>query len=197
MIGFAIAAPIGPIGLLCIKKTLELGFKGALLVGLGASLADGLYALFAALGLSAISSILLDKTPIIKLIGGLFLLYLAYKEARNVSSGSEAQVKNKTPLKVVGEVFFLTLTNPMTILSFISVFASMSSGPTSLGQSVLMVLGVFSGSMAWWCILGGGVMAIKDEIPPVWLGRIKWISCFVLAAFGLFSIFDSVRNWYK
>ena len=83
MIGIAIAAPVGPIGMLCIKKTLELGIKGALLVGLGAALADSVYGLIAALGLTTVSNIMVTSSSALKLIGGIFLLYLAYKEAKS------------------------------------------------------------------------------------------------------------------
>jgi len=145
MIGVAVAAPVGPIGLLCIRKTLELGLKGAILVGLGAALADSCYGLIAALGLSAISHFLLQKAIIIKIIGGLFLLYLSYKEVKSINPSVAALAKNKTSVKLVSEIFFLTLTNPMTILSFIGIFASISGEATTAIESLSMVLGIFRG----------------------------------------------------
>ena len=96
MIGIAIAAPVGPIGMLCIKKTLELGIKGALLVGLGAAFADSVYGLIAALGLTAVSHIMISGSGALKLIGGIFLLYLAYKEAKSGVASNEAKVSEKS-----------------------------------------------------------------------------------------------------
>lgn len=188
LIGIAIAAPVGPIGMLCIRKTLELGLKGAILVGLGAALADGCYGIIAALGLSAISHILLQQVLIIKIIGGVFLFYLAYKEIKNTNLPAKGLVKNQTNLRLVAEIFFLTLTNPMTILSFIGIFASISGGPTTTMESLSMVLGIFLGSMSWWLILGSVVMKIKHKLPAIWLERIKYFSVFILVGFGLFAI---------
>lgn len=188
LIGVAIAAPVGPIGMLCIRKTLELGVKGALLVGLGAALADGCYGVIAALGLSAISHFLLQKVLVIKIIGGVFLLYLAHKEIKSTNSSTKGLLKNKTNLQLVSTIFFLTLTNPMTILSFIGIFASISGGPTTTMESLSMVLGIFLGSMSWWLILGGVVVKIKHKLPDIWLERIKYFSALVLAGFGVFAI---------
>lgn len=194
MIGIAIAAPVGPIGMLCIKKTLELGIKGALLVGLGAALADSVYGLIAALGLTAISHIMIAGDTYLKLIGGIFLLYLAYKEAKSNPSNKEAHVNDKNQIKLVGEVFFLTITNPMTILSFVGIFASIGTGSSSTLESIAMVVGIFLGSMTWWCILGATISKIKHKLPKTWCERIKWISCFILGTFGLVAIFSSLMK---
>lgn len=83
LIGFVIAASFGPIGMLCVRKTIEIGFAGALAVGLGAALADGFYGFIAGAGLTVISNFLLEKTDIIKLLGGLLLIYMAYKESKS------------------------------------------------------------------------------------------------------------------
>jgi putative LysE/RhtB family amino acid efflux pump len=192
MIGIAVAAPVGPIGMLCIRKTLELGFKGAILVGLGAALADSCYGLIAALGLSGLSHFLLEKVVIIKIIGGLFLFYLAYKEIKSITPSVSKLVKSKSSIKIVIEIFFLTLTNPMTILSFIGIFASISGGAITSIESLSMVLGVFLGSMTWWVILGSIIVKIKHKLPEIWLHRIKYLSGFILAGFGLFAVISGL-----
>lgn len=194
MIGIAIAAPVGPIGMLCIKKTLELGIKGALLVGLGAALADSVYGLIAALGLTAVSHIMIAGSGSLKLIGGIFLLYLAYKEAKSSVASNEAHVSEKSRLKLVSEVFFLTITNPMTILSFVGIFASIGTATSSTLESITMVVGIFLGSMTWWCVLGSAVTKIKHKLPKTWLERIKWVSCCILASFGLLAIVGSLMH---
>lgn len=194
MIGIAIAAPVGPIGMLCITKTLEVGIKGALLVGLGAALADSAYGLIAALGVTAISHIMIAGDTYLKLIGGIFLLYLAYKEAKSKPSNKEAQVNGKNQLRLVAEVFFLTITNPMTILSFVGIFASIGTGSSSTLESTAMVAGIFLGSMTWWYILGATISKIKHKLPKIWRERIKWISCFIMVSFGLGAIFTASMN---
>lgn len=197
MIGIAIAAPVGPIGMLCMKKTLELGIKGALLVGLGAALADSVYGLIAALGLTAVSHIMIAGSGALKFIGGIFLLYLAYKEAKSSVASNKANVSEKRQVKLVSEVFFLTITNPMTILSFVGIFASIGAGSSQGLESIAMVVGIFLGSMTWWCVLGAVITKIKHKLPKIWLGRIKWLSSGVLASFGLMAVLSSLMNWCK
>ena len=194
LIGIAIAAPVGPIGLLCIKKTLEHGIKGALLVGLGAAVADSAYGLIAALGLSAISHFMIASGTYLKLLGGVFLLYLAYRETKSSPAKEEAYVSGKSWMLLVGEVFFLTITNPLTILSFVGIFASIGTGSSSTLESVAMVVGIFLGSMTWWCILGVTITKIKHKLPIIWVEQIKWISCFILASFGLVAILNGLMT---
>lgn len=80
----------------------------------------------------------------------------------------------------------------MTILSFIGIFSSINTGPLTTLESITMVLGVFLGSMTWWCVLGISIHKIKHKLPKIWLERIKWVSCFILASFGLMAIFSSL-----
>jgi len=194
LIGIAVAAPVGPIGTLCIRKTLELGFMGAIAVGLGAALADGVYGLIAALGLTAISHFLLQKIVIIKVVGGLFLLYLAYAEIKSKTNNSGTTLdKNKNLARLTFGVFFLTITNPMTILSFIGIFASIGSGgATTTAETLAMVIGIFLGSMTWWVILGSIIVKIKHKLPESALQGIRYLSALILAGFGLFAIAGSM-----
>lgn len=197
MLGIAIAAPIGPIGMLCINKTLEFGIKGALIVGLGAAFADGVYGMIAALGITAISQIMLNSSNILRLIGGIFLLYLAYKEFYSVNKAKAANIKSKKIINQIISIFFLTLTNPMTILTFIGIFASIGSITTSSLDSIIVVIGIFFGSMTWWLILGATVTTIKQKIPITWFEKVKLISCVILVFFGLFSILESIKNFIR
>ncbi|MBN9542277.1 MAG: LysE family transporter [Alphaproteobacteria bacterium] len=193
MIGFAIAAPVGPIGILCIRKTLESGLKGAILVGLGASIALSIYGLIAGLGMSAITNILIEKEGVIKVVGGLLLLYLAYRECNTKPSNKEASVKAKSDLQTILAVTFLTLTSPMTIISFIGIFASINTGAIAILDVIIMVLGIFVGSMCWWFILGGVISKIKHKLPEIWLSRIKYIAAIILAGFGLYSLLQGLK----
>jgi putative LysE/RhtB family amino acid efflux pump len=192
IIGIAIAAPVGPIGMLCIRTTLEMGLKGALWVGLGAVLADGCYGLIAVFGLSTITQVLLQKVIFIKIIGGILLLYLAYKELKTKAPIHKNLKSHKTGLKLVSTIFFLTLTNPMTILSFIGIFASLSGAHTTGLESLCMVFGICLGSMSWWLILGNIVVRIKHHLPDLWLHRIKYVSALILIGFGVASLISTL-----
>jgi putative LysE/RhtB family amino acid efflux pump len=187
-LGVAVAAPVGPIGMLCIRKTLARGLAGAVSVGLGAALADSIYGIIAATGLTAISHFLLEKAITIKIFGGLFLLYLAYKEMRSELSLKTATTHSKDLRRLTLEVFLLTLSNPMTILSFIALFASMSSGPVTIAESLAMVLGVFLGSIAWWLILGCIILKAQHTLPKTWITSIRYLSALILGGFGIYTL---------
>lgn len=156
LIGFSIAAPVGPIGLLCIHRSLSHGFKMGLTTGLGAALADGIYGAIAAFGLSAISSMLISHQLWIRGIGGLFLIYLGCKLfLKQINEKLGTKNNEKSTLHAFTTTFFLTLTNPMTILSFVAIFAGLGMGTIHAGflHAVMMVTGVVVGSALWWIIL--------------------------------------------
>ena len=192
IIGFAIAAPVGPIGVLCIQRSLHDGFKIGLMTGLGAALADGTYGLIAAFGLTAISSILVAHQFWIRIIGGLFLLYLGVKifltppRERSAVGNSD-----KSPWHACATTYFLTITNPMTILSFVAIFAGLGLGSASVDYvgAVLLVIGITLGSAIWWLILSGGVAYILHKrVSPSLMKIINWISGSIILIFGLIAL---------
>ena len=157
IIGISIAAPVGPIGVLCIQRTLAGGNILGLISGLGAASADAIYGFIAAFGLTVISNILVQHQFWFRLIGGGFLCYLGIKTLLSKPVTEVASEKNtsRRHIGAYGSTFFLTLTNPMTILSFAAIFAGLGVGSTSEDyvSASFMVLGVFIGSTLWWCLL--------------------------------------------
>jgi threonine/homoserine/homoserine lactone efflux protein len=152
VIGFSIAAPVGPIGMLCIRRTLAEGRLSGIASGLGAATADAVYGCVAALGLTFISNILIDQQVWLRLIGGLFLCYLGIKTFLARPTKRAALTKGNGLVGAYASTFFLTLTNPMTILSFSAIIAGL--GLASAGRNFIsagaLVLGVFIGSSLWW-----------------------------------------------
>lgn len=176
-------------------KIFELDFRGTILVGLGAALADSIYGFIAALGLSFSAQFLLGKATIIKIIGGMLLLYLAYKELKSKTITNEPSLKAKTNLRLASEVFLLTLANPLTVLSFISVFAFINEGPTTYMKSLMMVLGIFLGSMTWWIVLGSILPKAKNKLSKTWLHRIRYMSALALGGFGIIAIISGLKSY--
>src|SRR5579871_6702425 len=131
VIGFAIAASVGPIGVLCIHRSLHDGFKIGFMTGIGAALADGTYGLIAGFGLTALSSLLIEHQFWIRLIGGLFLLYLGIKLFLTPPRDRSTGPSDRSALHALGTTYLLTLTNPTTILSFIAIFAGLGLGTTN------------------------------------------------------------------
>jgi putative LysE/RhtB family amino acid efflux pump len=189
--GFVISSIIGPIGMLCIKKTLELGLMHGMSVGLGASLADVVCALVVGIGMSAISEFLLGATFYIKLIGGIFLLYLSYNEIKDKAPVKAISSPSKECLKLTFQAFLLTIISPMTLLPFIAIFARIGSADMTFDKVLWMVAGVFVGSTVWWLILCGLILKIKHRMSDKWIYLIRVLSAAVLGLFGAWSIISS------
>jgi len=193
LLGLAVAAPLGPIGALCINRTLERGFVAGMAGGLGTALADGVYAALAALGFAAFSSALVLIDMPLRLVGGAFMLWLGWKSMTPRPVRAAAKVSARDLIGTTAATFLLTITNPMTILTFAALFAGLGlasgSGATS---AVVVVLGVFSGSMLWWCILSGGVALARHRLPEAFASRVSRISGIVLIAFGLWAVASAV-----
>lgn len=190
MIGLSIAAPVGPIGVLCINRTLRQGLIVGLFSGLGAAVADALYGCIAGFGLVAIAGFLLGVKMPIQLVGGAFLIYLGIKTYLSSTNNMSAPDKASTLWQDFSSTLLLTLTNPATILSFIAIYSSLGivDSDASYHEAIVIVLGVFIGSLAWWCVLSSGISIIRHKLSQ---NTLKWINRFsgvILLAFGLLSI---------
>ncbi|HSD56590.1 MAG TPA: LysE family transporter [Methanotrichaceae archaeon] len=195
VIGFSIAAPVGPIGVLCIRRTLAEGRLSGIVSGLGAATADAVYGCVAVLGLTFISSILIDQQIWLHLIGGLFLCYLGIKTFLAKPSKRAALTEGNGLVGAYASTFFLTLTNPMTILSFTAIFAGLglASADGNFTSAGALVLGVFIGSSLWWLILSGSVGVFQERIDSQGLQWVNRISGAIITCFGLFAL-SSLRG---
>ena len=193
IIGFSIAAPVGPIGVLCIRRTLADGRTSGFLSGLGAATADALYGCVAGFGLTVISGFLVGQRFWIQLIGGIFLLALGIKTLRSVPAERAAAASGTGLAASYASTLLLTLTNPMTILSFAGIFAALGVADTGgdFSAAALLVLGVFVGSAAWWLLLSGGVGLLREKLSS---GVLRWtnrLSGAILLAFGLIAVWQA------
>ena len=192
VIGFSIAAPVGPIGVLCIRRTLAQGRVAGLVSGLGAATADALYGCVAGFGLTFVSSFLIGQQTWLRLVGGAFLCYLGLKTLLSRPAEGAASAGGSGLLGAYVSTLFLTLTNPLTILSFAAVFAGLGVG--SAGQGYLSagvsVLGVFLGSALWWLLLSGGVSQFRHKLNLQKLAWVNRISGAIIAGFGVFALLN-------
>lgn len=192
IIGFSIAMPVGPIGMMCIKNTLSHGFKFGLATGLGAALADACYGLIAGGGLAVLSKFLLDNTQIIKLVGAAILLYIGAMEIKSARAKiTEIKTKKTNLYHTVLTTFAIVIANPITIMAFIGVFAAVGGSDLGLSSILLTIIGVFCGSLLWWVILATTVNSIRHKISVEWMMRIRLISGFTLIGFALFALVSS------
>ena len=195
-IGFSIAAPVGPIGILCIQRTVSGGQVRGLVTGLGAATADAIYGLIAAFGLTFISNFLVAQTAWFRLIGGVFLCYLALRTFFRKPQQQAVSVPNSTNLAAYATTFFLTLTNPMTILFFAGVFAGLGivSESVHYPSAALMVMGVFTGSATWWLLLSATTGILRHKMSEARLSWANKISGLVILAFGIAAILSLVSR---
>jgi threonine/homoserine/homoserine lactone efflux protein len=193
-IGFSIAAPVGPIGVLCIRRTLADGRASGLVSGMGAATADAIYGCIAGFGLTFISNLLVSQQVWLRLIGGAFLCYLGLKTLLAKPAEQAAVVKGNGLVGAYASTLFLTLTNPMTIISFAAIFAGLGLASTS-GNYVsagVLVLGVFTGSALWWLILSGGVGVFREKFNPHGLQWVNRISGAIITGFGLLALLTAL-----
>lgn len=195
IIGLSIAAPVGPIGLLCIQRTLTYGRLTGWVSGLGAATADALYGAVAGFGLSAITTFLENERVWIHVIGAVLMAGLAIRNFRRqpVQQAASATSRGRGLVWHHVSVFLLTITNPMTILSFIAVFAAMgvSSSAHTYTTAGWTVLGVFLGSATWWLVLSTVVSLIRHRLSANVTRLITVTSSSVILAFAAYEIWTS------
>lgn len=192
VIGFAMAVPIGPIGIMCIRKTLSDGQKLAMVIGLGAATADLFYGCVAAFGLTFISGFLYEHRFWIRIIGGIFLIILGIRTFYKKPLEKPDNNLNKGILKSFITTFFLTLTNPLTIFAFVGIFATLGMGKViRFGSATLLVTGVFAGSCLWFLLLSTAVSLFRKKFSYkglVWVNRIAGILIVLSGIFAFISI---------
>lgn len=189
-LGFSIAAPVGPIGVLCLRRTVQFGRTSGIVSGIGAAAADAVYGAIAACGLTAISELLIGFESWLRLLGGVFLMYLGLRIFKTPPS-TEASLATKSNLiSDFFSTFLLTITNPLTILSFVAVFAGLGMGEitTTRSSASLLISGVFVGSVLWWVILCAGVSLFRRKINQKALRYVNRIAALTIVAFGLFAL---------
>jgi threonine/homoserine/homoserine lactone efflux protein len=194
VLGFTIAAAVGPISLLVIRRTLLEGRVVGLASGLGVATADATYGAIAAFGLGAITQALVEARPVLGLVGGVFLLWLAWKTARaEPHDPALVQVRRAGLAGAYLSILGLTLTNPMTILSFGALFAGLGVSVSGTGAAALVTLGVLLGSGSWWVVLTTAVSLLRSRVTATWIRRINVASGVVIGAFALFAIATAVQ----
>jgi len=197
VIGFCIAAPVGPIGLLCIRTSITQGRLRGLACGLGAATADAVYGLVAAMGLTAVTQLLLAHRSTIQTVGGAFLIFLGVKLAlARPPSRAADETRRGSHHGAYATTFLLTMANPATILSFVGIFAGLGISIDRSGSAAAFVLvtGVFAGSAFWWVLLSAGASWLGGKLHPERLRLINVLSGIAIAVFGVWQLVTLWRS---
>lgn len=189
IIGFSLAVPIGPIGILCIHKTLKEGHLSGLVIGAGAATADAIYGCIAAFGLTVISDILISQELWLRLIGGGFLLFLGVKTFLAHPEEQSTSSNGKGLFGSYVSTFLLTLTNPLTIFAFVGIFTALGLGNgLNYFSAWTLVLGVFTGSCTWFLVLSYSVTMFRKRFNSVGIRWLNKISGVLIIIFGIIAI---------
>ncbi|MDD2058056.1 LysE family translocator [Pseudomonas sp. GD03860] len=189
----AIAAPVGPIGLLSIQNTLKGGFRAGFFTGMGAATADALFAVAALFGLAGVLSVI-DDSGYLSMPGAVFCAYLAWKTIRKKAGITAASSSARSVWGMYSTTCVLTLSNPMTILGFVTLFAGLGVGQAVSSSGLWLVAGVFLGSALWWAVLAGVCSLLVKRLPPTWLRGIDYASAFLLMAFAALLLYQAAAG---
>jgi threonine/homoserine/homoserine lactone efflux protein len=186
--GLIIAAPVGPVNVLCIRRTLEKGWKSGIVSGFGAAFADTLYGAVAGFSISLVIQFLLREEFWIRLIGGILLMGIGvvyyFKAPGSLKGGKDSSAHSDFV-----SALLLTATNPTTVLSFLAVLATLGLGRhRPLWQTSFLVAGIFCGSMAWWVILASGVNLLRGKVTDRTMGWMNRVAGIAIAGFGLVNV---------
>ena len=192
IIGIAVAAPIGPINLMAIRNTIAHGFWAGVFTGTGAVLGDGTFAVFAAFGITAVSSLIIDYASWIQVAGGLILILIGVQimlsPAAPIGEAPPPHASARRSLRLIATTYVLTITNPATFMGFVAIFGGVGnlvSRPGDYAGATAMVIAVMAGSLAWWLMVSWLTTLLRERVEAGGLRYINWGSGAVIVLFGL------------
>ena len=194
LIAFSIAAPVGPTGVLCIRRTLAFGRFSGLFSGLGSASAGVTYGMILAFGLTFLSEELLSVQFWLRLFGGFFLLYLGIKTFRSQPNTLHPAITHKTYLSDYLSTYILSMTNPITMISYIAIFSSLGleNIESDWEGAISLAFGIFCGSFSWWIILTESIGSFRARITDhimLWINRVAGCVLFLFALIAWGSLF--------
>lgn len=196
LLGVAVAAPLGPVGMMCLTRTLTRGFWFGFSGGVGIALADAFYAVIAATMYAVVAEMLSGVSLSFAIAGGLIVVGIGIGIMFGKAERRQVQITAGNMAASCASAFGLTLLNPLTVLLFVAVFAGLGLGEDlSFGTAVTLISGVFAGSLAWWFLLAGGVSMVRKRLSDnfaLWVTRISGI---LIIAFGVAAIVSAIVKW--
>ena len=202
VLGLMIAAPVGPVGLMCIRRTVHRGLLIGFATGIGAACADTIFGAIAAFSVSVIVEFLQRYSPIIRILGGIFMLVVAWhtwhdkpRELPKGDEGGAVQVSENSLGRVIGAAissFVITMTNPVTMFATMAVVATFSE-LQSRTDAITIVSGIFCGSSLWWLLLSGGVALVRGHFTESRVTAINHVTAVALGLLAAWAAATGIR----
>lgn len=194
VLGFSVAAPVGPIGILCMDRSLRHGKLSGFSTGMGAAAADTVYGAIAAIGIASVMGFLAGYERELRFVGGVLLLIVAWRMYITPPPifQQRAPGQKRPLLRLFTESFVLTISNPMTILGFMAVYAGLGIQAGNLQEICIVLAGVFFGSAAWWLSLSVGTVLLRQKLTPKFLARFSRGAGIMIGIFGLIALVQSL-----
>ncbi len=194
VLGFSVAAPVGPIGILCMDRSLRHGKLSGFSTGMGAAAADTVYGAIAAIGIASVMGFLAGYERELRFVGGLLLLIVAWRMYITPPPvfQQRAPGQKRPLLRLFTESFVLTISNPMTILGFMAVYAGLGIQAGNMQEICVVLAGVFLGSAAWWLSLSVGTVLLRQKLTPKFLERFSRGAGIMIGIFGLIALVQSL-----
>jgi len=194
VIGFTIAAAVGPITLLVVRRTIDHGGIYGFASGLGVATADATYGAIAAFGLTAITSVLVSNHALLGLVGGVVIVFLGIRIARSRPTGPATDGERPGLVGAFASIYALTMTNPLTIVLYAGVFAGIGlAAGASFVDAAVLTLAVWAGSTLWWVVLCSVVAWLRGRVSPAALLWVNRISGAALVLFGALAVIAALR----
>lgn len=185
MLGLATTAIPCPISMLFINKTLEIGKRGSIAILLSVTLADLIYGAIIGFGAINLRNFLVAHQELLNSLCGGFFLYLSYNELKLHDKTHIIQARTHNSYKLFAKVFFLSITSPLTIISWISIFTFAGSAQN---ENMIVLCGAILGGIIWWFLLYCAMMCIKQKISNIWIQRVRYVSSVIIGIFGMFTV---------
>lgn len=194
LIGLVMAAPIGPVNIICIRRAITKGPKNGFIVGLGAAVADGFFGALAAFGLAGLTQVIEEFNGWVQMVGGAALLFIGLRLWFSHPHVDDVKDSYKDRIKAAFGTFMLTMTNPLTVFGFVAIFVALGLGEMGHNylNATLISLGILSGSCLWWAILSYGAAKMTTGLSDHHLEKINKISAVIILFFGLVALFKNI-----
>ena len=187
IVGFLTAAPVGPAGLLCIRRTLSSGWREGFFSVSGAAIADGVFGAIAAFGLTSVPGFFSSHNLWVHVVGGAALIFVGALLVRKHAAEQIVDRRAGGSWRDVATSFAAVATNPITLPSFVVMLAAtgLTDGRASILHTTTISIGIFFGSLLWWLVLSGFIDTLRDKFNPSLISGINRVTGLVLIACGV------------